>query len=461
MFSRIGASFSIAFVAALLVSCGIAWAGSTNVSQTWLVASDIHLDPYARGTDPSLVGSDTNRKLLDATIAQMKAAVRNPAVILLPGDFLAHDFAALVRKHGGTVPDDQGLATMRVIASAFGRAFPHAQFVITLGNNDAPCGDYRSAFGTAYLAQVARIWEPLVNRNGAAPDFAQTFARDGSYSATSPLPALRIAVVDDVPLSKIYFGNCGGTDVPDQTQLANLARAFAAAPAGTRTVVMMHLPPGYDPLVTQRSHGFYPFIFLQSGYNDAMLDALTAPQNNVAFAVTGHAHRFDLRLAGGVPVIVFGSISPVERNNPVFYALHLTKNGSIQDIDFYGYDEWSQEWQPRRSFDAKWGVAAVDAASIAHIHARLEVDPEMRKTWGAQSNGYPSNRRIARSAWRSGWRVAWCAQTELAGGFAPCAGIENRARLLPFIIAAPFAAVLVVVTVIVVLVRRRRLRSAA
>ena len=226
MFSRIGASFSIAFVAALLVSCGIAWAGSTNVSQTWLVASDIHLDPYARGTDPSLVGSDTNRKLLDATIAQMKAAVRDPAVILLPGDFLAHEFAALVRKHGGTAPDDQGLATMRVIASAFGRAFPHAQFAIALGNNDAPCGDYRSAFGTAYLAQVARIWEPLVNRNGAAPDFAQSFARDGSYSATSPLPAVRIAVIDDVPLSKIYFGNCGGTDVPAQTQLDESGTGF-------------------------------------------------------------------------------------------------------------------------------------------------------------------------------------------------------------------------------------------
>lgn len=455
MFSRIGASFSIAFVAALLVSCGIAWAGSTNASQTWLVASDIHLDPYARGADPSLVGSDSNRALLDATIAQMKAAVRDPAVVLLPGDFLAHDFPARVRKHGATAPDDEGLVTMRIIASAFARAFPHAQFAITLGNNDAPCGDYRSAFGTAYLAQVARIWEPLVNRNRAAPGFARSFARDGSYDATLPLPALRLAVIDDVPLSNIYFGNCGGTDVPAQSQLANLARALAAAPAGTRTVVMMHLPLGYDPIVTQESHGFYPFIFLKSRYNDALIDALSAPQNNVAFAVTGHAHRFDLRLVGSVPLIVFGSISPVDRNNPVFYAMHLTGDGSIRDIDFYGYDEWSQEWQPPRSFDAKWGVDAVDAASIAHIQARLEQDPAMRAMWGAQSNGYPSYRRIARSAWGSGWRVAWCAQTQLAAGFAPCAGIENRARLLPLMLAVAVATVLAVVTGIVILAMRR------
>jgi predicted phosphodiesterase len=454
MFSRISASFSIAFAAALVVSCGTARAGSTQPSQTWLVASDIHLDPYARGSDPALVGSDTNEKLLRATIAQMKAAVPNPAVVMLPGDFLAHEFASLARKQGSASPDDAGIATMRGIAAEFDRAFPHAQFAIALGNNDAPCGDYRSAFGSAYQEAVTRIWEPLVNRNGAAPNFARSFARDGSYTAALPLPALRLVAIDDVPLSNIYFGNCGDTDVAAQNRLSDLSAALSSAPAGTRTVVMMHLPPGYDPLVTQSSHGFFPFIFLKSGDNDALLAALSAPQNRAAFVVSGHAHRFDLRLAGSVPVIIFGSISPVEHNNPVFYALHVARDGSIRDIDLYGYDEWSQEWQPPRSFDAKWGVGGVDAASIADVHARLERDPAMRATWGAQSNGYPSNRAIARGAWGSGWRVAWCAQTELAAGFARCAGIETRARLLPLLVAAGILGLLAVVAALVVLARR-------
>jgi hypothetical protein len=454
MFSRIGASFTIAFVAALLVSRGIAWAGSSNASQTWLVASDIHLDPYARGADPSLVGSDTNGKLLSATIAHMKAAAPNPAVVLLPGDFLAHEFAALAHKHGAASPQREGIATMRTIASAFDRAFPHAQFAIALGNNDAPCGDYRSAFGSPFLAAVARIWEPLVNRNGAAPDFARSFARDGAYTASLPSPALRLAVIDDVPLSNIYFGNCGGTDVPAQNQLDDLSAALAAAPAGARTVVMMHLPPGYDPLMTQSSRGFYPFNFLKSRDNDALLAALSAPQNRVAFAVAGHAHRFDVRLAGSVPVIVFGAISPVERNNPVFYALHVARDGSIRDIEMYAYDEWAQEWQPPRSFDAKWSVAAVDGASIADLHARLERDPAMRDLWSAQSNGFPSNRAIARTAWGPGWRIPWCAQTELDGGFARCAGIETRARLLPLLLAAGIFGLLGAVVGVILLVRR-------
>ncbi|HTA39154.1 MAG TPA: hypothetical protein VK760_08770 [Candidatus Acidoferrales bacterium] len=454
MFSRKSASFSIAFVAALLVSRGIAWAGSTQHSQTWLVASDIHLDPYARSADPSLVGSDTNDKLLRATIAQMKAAVPNPAVVLLPGDFLAHEFASLARKGGAATPDDEGIATMRTIASAFDKAFPHAQFAIAIGNNDAPCGDYRSAFGSAYLAAVARVWEPLVNRNRAAPNFARSLARDGSYTASLPLPALRLAVVDDVPLSNIYFGNCGGADVAAQTQLDELSAALSSAPAGMRTVVMMHLPPGYDALMTQTSHGFFPFIFLKSRDNDALLATLSAPQNRVAFAVSGHSHRFDLRLAGSVPVVVFGAISPVEHNNPAFYALHVAPDGSIRDIDLYAYDEWSQEWQPPRSFDAKWGTGAVDGAAIAALHARLERDPAMRATWSAQSNGYPSNRAIARTAWGPGWRVAWCAQAELAAGFARCAGIETRARLLPLLVAAGILGLLALAAGLVVLARR-------
>jgi hypothetical protein len=428
-------------VAAFAFAAAPCRATASGGERVWLVVSDIHLNPYDAGTDPSLVGSDSNPALLRSVLAEMKRTVPNPAVVLIAGDFFAHEFAQIVRQQRAGSPEDAGVRTMRSIAGAFGRAFPHARFAIALGNNDAPCGDYRSELGSRYLANVASAWAPLVDRDGAAPGFARSFAQTGSYTLALPQPGLRLVVLDDVPLSNIYFGNCGadGGDAAAR-ELAWLNDALAATPPQTRNVVMMHAPPGYDALMTQTTRGFYPWIFLRPAANAALVAALAAPQHRVAFVLAGHAHRYDYRLAGGVPVVLVGSISPIDHNNPAFYALHVSADGTIRDVGLYAYDEWTQEWQPPRSFDAKWGVDRVDAATIERLHERLETDAAMRELWNAQSNAFPSNRAIAAGAWGAGWRVAWCAQTEVEGGFARCAGVENQARLFPFLAGAAIAA---------------------
>ncbi|MGC1380385.1 MAG: hypothetical protein WA814_05105, partial [Candidatus Baltobacteraceae bacterium] len=141
---------------------------SLLLAQTWLAASDIHLDAFDRSPAPSRYGRDAGPALFDSALAEMRSAVPNPAVVVIAGDFLVHDLAGHARRRGTLPADRVAIETMRRIAAAFGRAYPKAQFAIALGNNDAACGDYRSSDASPYLAAVARIWAPLVERRGAA-----------------------------------------------------------------------------------------------------------------------------------------------------------------------------------------------------------------------------------------------------------------------------------------------------
>jgi sphingomyelin phosphodiesterase acid-like 3 len=421
--------------------------------------SDIHLNPFDRDEYPARVGSDTNLSLFDQTIAQMKRSVPNPPVVLLPGDFLVHGFPGKARAEAPTATvAETALRTMRHIASAFAKTYPHARFAIALGNNDASCGDYRTDVGDRYLLDLARIWEPLINRGNAAPDFVRSFSAGGYYASDLPVPGLRLVVLNTVLLSSQYRGNCDGA-APNaaRNELAWLHAELAATPDGTHNVVMMHIPPGYDPVSTQYAHGFLAWSFLQSGYNATLLDSLEKPSNSVRYAIAGHLHHFDFRIAGGVPILVFGSVSPVYQNNPAFFALHVGSDGTINDIDTYAYDEWSGDWAGGpRSFDKSWGVPRIDAPSLRALHDRLGSDEALRAQWSLGSVGWPSNPSWRWASWTSRWRIPWCAQTVLQGGYAQCAAIEGRVTVFRAIVALAGIVILCAIGLIAMAIRRRR-----
>lgn len=446
---------ALALIVAALAASAVVDAGVASGDQTWLVASDIHLDPFKPNDGPSLFGSDTNLALFRSMLAQMKRRVPNPSVILLSGDFLAHKFGRLVRARAGAgSADEEGVRTMRLIATAFGHAFPHAQFAIALGNNDTPCGDYRSAMGSPYQSAIARVWGPLVDRGGAAPGFVGAFERAGSYTARLPAGRMRLIVLDDVVFSSEYFGNCGSAGMNASAQVAWLEGLLAATPAGTRNVVMMHIPPGYDALTTQIVRGFVPWPFLRGAAAARLVTALAVPQHRVAFVAAGHAHRFDFRLDGDVPIVVFGAISPVYHNNPAFFELRVGADGSLRDIDTYAFDEWTQTWQLPRSFDRKWGVARVDAAELAALHARLENDPALRHRWDASTAGWPSNWHEAWGMWGAPWRIPWCAQTVLGSGYARCAGVARRVAFFRAAVGVAVVSAVALAIVIILLVAK-------
>ncbi len=439
---------------ALLFSIAVSPA-TARAGQLWLAVSDIHLNLFDRSPRPSPYGSDTNVVLFEYAIARMKRAVPNPSLILLDGDFLAHDFARRAVRNKES-PEEAAIRTMRWIAWMFDRAFPRARFAISLGNNDVPCGDYRSADGSAYLAAVARAWAPLVDRHGAAPHFAAAFARGGYYDATLPLPGTRLIVLNSVLFSRQYRGSCDGDDVQAAARELHWLHLTLSAtpPRATSNLVMMHIPPGFDAFASTYARGLLAWPFLRSQYNAALVEALELPGNRVAYAIAGHTHRFDFRLAGNVPIVVLGALSPVYGNDATFYTLRLAANGSLDDIVTYSFDGRIQAWLPPRSFDRSWGSRRLDARALTRLHAQLAASPAARGQWQYQAEGWPSDLVESPGAWGGGyWRISWCAQSFLANGFTDCARIKDRIALLSTLAALVAAALVVVV---VVAVQRRR-----
>jgi sphingomyelin phosphodiesterase acid-like 3 len=426
---------------ALAISC---WAPSRAAAaqpeQLWLAVSDIHLNLFAASSRSSPYGFDTNRALFESALAQMKRAAPNPTLVLLPGDFLAHDFAKRVRPRALS-PNDAALRSMQWIAEQFRETFPKAQFAIALGNNDVPCGDYESGDDSPYLEAVARIWAPLIDRRGAAPDFAGSFERGGAYTARLPVAGMRLVVLNTVLLSSQYRGNCGAGDShAASNQMTWLSRTLGDTPARTRNVVFMHIPPGFDAFSTEYVHGLLAWPFLQPRYSARLAAALAAPRNRVAYAVAGHTHRFDFRLARGVPIVVLGALSPIYHNNPAFYVFRVSPNGALRDIDVHVFDDTGASWRNARSFDRDWGIPSVDGASLVRLHARLAEAALLRAKWQQQSEGWLQGGETD-DVQEADWRISWCAQDLLERDFSRCAGIRKRVLILPilgalFVIAA-------------------------
>lgn len=437
---------ALAGIASAVILCAAPGAAAALPAQSWLVLSDIHLNPLDRSSQPNGTGFDTNMALFLSAVAQMKRSVPDPAVVLLPGDLLMHRFAQHVHPADGT-PQDVALRAMRAIAQTLDNAFPKAQFAITLGNNDVPCGDYASAEGSRYQSAVARIWSPLVNRRGASPRFAASFATRGYYTATLPAPRLRLLVLDTVLLSRVYRGNCGPPDSDASADELQWLASTLATGAGERSVVMMHVPPGYDVYSTDYVYGLALWPFLRPDADRKLIAALSDPDNGVAFAVAGHTHRFDFRIAGGVPVVVFGSLSPIYASNPTFYALRVSANGSLLNIEIHPYDEARRIWLTASNFDDLWGVSRVDGRSLSALHGKLADEPQARSSWDRQAAGWPSDPGDATGTWRSSWKLPWCAQNLLVPDFAQCAGIKARGFIALglglCIVGAAFSAALV------------------
>jgi hypothetical protein len=444
-----------AALAALFAFCRPALPAGAVSGQVWLAVSDIHLDFFDHALRPSRYGLDTNVALFESAVARMKSTVRDPAVVLISGDFLMHH----LRKRAGSAPnaaDEAGLQSMRWIAARLARAFPKSRFAVALGNNDIPCGDYRSAAGSRYLAQVARIWKPLVDRGGASPQFEESFARGGYYTATLPLPRLRLVVLDTVPFSTEYRGNCGGAPDPAQAELSWLSALLRATPRGTRNVVLMHVPPGFDAFATEYVQDLVAWPFLKARYQTQLLDALERPSHRILYAIAGHTHRFDFRLAQGVPIVVLGALSPIYNNNPAYYVLRVAQDGSLNDIDFHVFDDMRQTWSSARSFDRAWGLQRINGASLARLHLKIAASSAARDAWNRQASGWSAGVDDASEPWVEGWRVAWCTQEVLGSGFAACAGIEDRVRVIPAFVSL---ALVCAASLTFVLVLNRRLRA--
>ena len=416
---------------------------AVRADERWIVINDIHLNPYDRSDHPHR-GVDTNEALWQITLAQLRKEPA-PDVVVLGGDMLAHHFDSITRSHGED-PTAAGVRTIRGIAGSLAHAFPRAQFLIALGNNDDPCGDYRSETGGPYQRQLETIFAPLVNRNGSAPNFAAEFMRGGYYAVRLPKSGRTAIVLNSVLWSFVYRGGCSSSGANAGAQ--EFAWLSNELPRTQHDVIVMHVPPGYDPQSTTIAHRILAVPFMSSASDRRFLDLMDRNHDRVAFILAAHTHRYDFRIAGGVPVLIASSISPIYRNQPAFFELAVAADGSLRDVVPMTYDPWEESWDRAPSFDATYDVNALTASNLERTSQRIGSDEGVRRKWIAAYDVW---------SYRMGdisdhaWRVFWCAQTELGDGYGACAGTQRRTNS---VVALAALAVLAVLLIVLFAVRR-------
>lgn len=440
---------AIAAIALFVLLC----AGSAIASERWIVVSDLHVNPFDRNPQPSAASRDTNDALFNSAVAAMRKAEPNPTMVLIGGDFLAHHFPARSRAaHGKDAVERDAIETIRTQARAFDRAFPRARFAVTLGNNDDPCGDYRSESGGSYMRALAALWLPLMERGHRDPELERTFATGGYGMVPALGGRVHVLALNSVYWSFFYLGSCTAVrGAPGDTEMGWLAHTLLATPPTVKNVVLTHIPPGVDATTTTsvRMVGV-PFWHERYRRN---LDALFGdPHNAIAWAVAGHTHRSDMRLVAGVPMLLAGALSPIYRNQPTFLVLDVDDDGTLRNIHPYQYDADDDRWSAATSFDAFWNVRGFTADALRDIHARLASDPQLRERWAER---YVDNGERIDNIAPDTWRIFWCAQIAGGDAFAACSGSH---RLTNIAVYGALALVLALAGLIAFVVLRRPLR---
>jgi hypothetical protein len=372
----------------------------------WLLVSDIHLDISEHDREPNALGRDSNVALLRSALAAMKAADPDPPVVVIGGDFLAH-----------SLDRTAAAATFETIERGFAATFPHAQFALAFGNNDGQCGDYEAGFDTPLAAAVARMWAPLVDRGGSAPEFARTFAHDGFARVRLPRAHLTLLTIDDTYWTPRYIDACKSGAHPDAV-LSELRRAIDTGPRDERYWILMHVPPGVDAYSTHFSRGLVDVPFLRPSFRRDFV-ALAA-SGRVTFALAAHSHKFAYRVVGAggphpFPAVLIPALSPIFRNRPAFLTMRVRPDATVSDVREHAFD--GTGWRDIGGLPTL-GVDAVTSDALLDLSRRLEHDATLRATFARL---YDAGGLIEIDD--TTWQLFVCAATELdSKGYRRCTG---------------------------------------
>jgi hypothetical protein len=448
------AAFARRVLLTVLVACAAASAATPAPAQApvrWLFTSDIHFNPL---DDPKLAaqlasspvaqwdallgaqpqpfasyGSDTNASLLQSALARMKQQLPDPPVVFIAGDFLPHHFRdawnAVASDRSDAAFDAFAAKTIAYLAHAFDRTFPHAQFVVTLGNNDSACGDYETAPKSPFLSAFAQAWEPLVNRNGTAPDFTRTFPADGDYVTTVP-GGTRVIAVDSNAWSALAKHDCDPGGAAARDVMTWFEGAVAQAPSGTHTWAMLHIPPGIDAFSSLRSGK--PVAFYRPELLARMRSVHAADGAPLGLIIAGHLHNDGYRIVDATPLMLVPSISPNHANNPAFFVATIDPVAS-RIIDYQAYDldlaaaglrgtaaQWRYEYDFAQAYAL--GTGGFSVASLASLQRELASDDAIRS---AEADRYVSG-SLVQAITDKTWRAYWCSNESLdPGAYERCA----------------------------------------
>lgn len=437
----------LAFLLALAQALFVAGCGSTEVAAApvahsparpaWLFTSDWHFNPFDDPTltnrllhapagqwrtilatspnPPSPYFKDTNFALLESALNAMRTVIPNPPVVLIAGDSLSHDFRSTFFKLEPNAPESEFDAFVdkdfAFLALEARRTYPRAQFLITLGNNDGYCGNYKSTPHSPFLAHMAASWEPLVNRNGAAPNFVREFSNAGYYTATlSSHPAVPAVVLNSIFWSARYSNECGHESDPGTTELNWLSAHLSAK----HPLLLTHIPFGIDEYASWNAGMPVPLYNVK--YTHRLLSIFATRGVGPGAFVIGHIHHATFEIAptgiGKLAAMIVPSVSPQQGNNPAFVVADVDPAGfTIENTTTYVFSLGSAapSWTQLYSFDEAYGLTAFDAPNLLQLQARLAKDESLRH----QFFHYYNSASTTATPPPEKWPWYWCGHVHL------------------------------------------------
>jgi len=359
----------------------------TGNSDTFLLFSDVHLDPFA---DPSLVpalaasdvsawkgilasstktgyaayGSDSNYALFESALDDMASRAGHVSIIIYPGDILGHDFpqdyAALTGDTSQAGLDAFTKKTVQFFVQEVDSRFPDATVLVADGNTDTDnmLGSIGARPGDSYLSDTAPIIaQAFFNNDTDRTAFTSTYALGGYYAVEPDGPTgLKYVVLND---------NLWITQYDDPTAGAMELSWFASELADSaqnfqKVWVVGHIPVGANASMTVGAYDQTGQIAysgnLDDGFNSAFVGLELAYDSTIAATFTGHTHNDDFRLltdgSGAASLFrIAPAISPVFDNNPGYQVYTFdTQTFSLRDETTYALDlqastpAWSKEY---------------------------------------------------------------------------------------------------------------------
>ncbi|RCS52823.1 hypothetical protein DTL42_08290 [Bremerella cremea] len=401
----------------------------------FLVISDIHFNPMAGVSreqfhtlqqlpaerwgayfdslkqPPVSYGQDSNYTLMTSALDAAKVCQPQPAFVLYPGDFLAHDWQAQYdRLAPETIAEnpqayrDFTKQALAVVACEFGKRFPQTPVLATLGNEDSYCGDYWIQPGGPFLASFAKVWQPLLRDTVEAETFSQSFASLGAFRAELPgLPADRLLVLNSVFWSGSYCcayhapgkQNCCDCTAPGpqpgRAMMAWLKEELAQARAEQKRVwLLMHVPPGLDSYVEEQDSGKSKAAELWTAeFTTRYLALIDEYRDVLHVSFTGHTHMDDYRVdrIQGEPILlhkIAPAVSPIFGNNPAFQVFQVddqtavVTNWQVHYGDLAAAQHATLSWQQEYDARASYGIERVTAPSINRLFTKMRLAPQSR-----------------------------------------------------------------------------------
>jgi hypothetical protein len=432
---------SALFLLLATLGCSLIQAQSQRpIGNTFLLASDIHFNAMAdaglvgdlvaappdqwerilarsKNAAFSQYGEDTNWWLLQSSLNAMRVTLPHPALIMVTGDLLAHDYLSKFR----TITHDSDLEhyrkfvlkTVQFLALELRKRFPNTRMFLTPGNNDDDCGDYTIEAGGAFLQDTADLMAKLA---GGSDEFRRSWEDLGSYDIANPaLSGVHILSLNTIFFSANYHAakfSQGCATVPS-TAAADLyawleSRLAAAQQRREKLWLMFHIPPGIDGFSTiEKSMGSSTTTAGSSAENcesrivpmwaprwTAQFDALVEKYHDIIVAsFAGHTHMDDFRVIGlpAVPpsfVLIDPAVSPIYDQNPSFRVVSFAKDGSLLDQSTYylanllfASRDTRGEWKKEYTFSREWKTKALDGTALATAYQQIVNNQQDRYLW--------------------------------------------------------------------------------